>query len=376
MTFKKKLGAGLLLLLLALAGWIALSARVLTGAGEYLGMDDVVAKLDGTYGLYGPALSDRTDAYRQALYKHYKPVAAVLGSSRVLQFRAENFSVPFVNLGGLRGLDDADTLARKLFAEQAPKILILGADVWWFSPAAATPAIPPEPTLWTAMRRLSFGDIATLLTADTPDVGINAILRKDGLDRFGSSYDTSLWTGARDTDDGEFRDSLAKIHAGTGAFAHGRDISAGNMQKFLSLLDFLQSKNVKVILLLPPLAPTVIDAMDEEKDAYIYVDNIRRHLKAVASARNIPLFDFHDARSIGATDCEFEDGVTPGEIADDRMLLRMALGDLGLRKSLKLPELAYAIEHNAGHVSTNADEVDFLGIGCVKQSVEEIKDAP
>lgn len=369
---------GLSLPLLLFAAYFAVCAKLLVNAGEYLSMDETIARLDDTYGYYGPALTQRTFYFKEHLYRHLRPEAAALGSSRALQFRAESFGVPFANIGGMSGLYETDEIARALFAAQPPKLLILGVDFWWFNPANENlhPLRSPgdarmrladllQPPVWLATGRMTPRDAAAILDGDIPDAGISAILRKDGFDRFGAYYYTSIWNGERESDDRNFRTSLSKVKDGTGVFVHGDRISAAALRTFEDLLDFLAGKNIQVVLFLPPLAPSVLDAM-EKQGGYAYMKIAEQKIRALAARRGVPFFDFHDLRGIGSADCEFTDGIHAGQVATDRMLLHMAMDNKNVRKAVKLPETALEITRRAGHASTLEDETDFLELGCVK----------
>jgi hypothetical protein len=74
--------------------------------------------------------------YLQILRRH--PEILLLGSSRMMQFRAEMFgrqAPTFYNAGGIiHSIEDLHTFLERLPADATPKIVILGVDFWWLNP--------------------------------------------------------------------------------------------------------------------------------------------------------------------------------------------------------------------------------------------------
>jgi hypothetical protein len=73
--------------------------------------------------------------YLQVLRRH--PQILVLGSSRVMQFRAEMFGAQgadFYNAGGMiHSIEDLNNFVDRLPPEITPKTVILGIDFWWLN---------------------------------------------------------------------------------------------------------------------------------------------------------------------------------------------------------------------------------------------------
>lgn len=375
----KRFYAGLLLPLLLLALLCGASLLVLVKSGEYLSLDEIITRQEKNGGLYGSALFQRAFHYKQRLYHHVRPEVVTLGSSRVLQFREDDFSSSFVNLGSMSDLDELIELSSGVFDAHKPKLIILGVDFWWFHPQAekafvnrSAAEVKPaprdffEPFSWLIRDKISAENIETLLRGKTPHIGISAITRGDGYSMDGSYHYTSTLTGTAPSDDPRFLASLAKIKKGEKIYAHGDRISQLQWKKFQELLIRLDERDIPVILLVPPLAPATSAAMSES-GKYKYVADLRWTLERMAAERNIPYFDFHDASSIGAIDCEFIDGHHGGPVVYQRLLLNMAVANESLRKAVKLPEIGWNIQNYGGQASLRADEKDFLDIGCVKK---------
>lgn len=364
--------------LIGIALLLALSAAVLSHAGEYVAAEDIADRLTVGTGVYGPALSPRIVDVKEKLYARVAPDIVALGSARIDQFRAEDFSQSFVNLSGAETLDEVTRLCTQLFAAKKPKAVILALDDWWFhgdGNAAVSLRAPesgkPSTSGFVALAGLyaagglSISDVKTILTSSTDDRGINGILHGDGFDRSGAYAYRSIWTGAAPSPDKLFVKSRDSIAQGGGVFAWGDDVAPDQWQKLTGLLDFLQQQNIAVFIFLPPVAPTVLDAM-AASGKYGYVNGLRLKVSELAAAYHMPLFDDHDIRFAGSNDCEFIDGLHPGAIALKRALLDMAMKEPSMRELLKLPEIGWAIEHAKGQASALAGEADFLGLGCRK----------
>jgi hypothetical protein len=369
---------GLLIPVLFCAIFLGFNALLLTRAGEYLSLDAILDKQEKTGGVYGSALYQRTYYYKQRMFDRYAPETVVIGSSRVLQMRAEDFDVGFVNLGSLSSLDEVTDLSHAVFESTSPGLVILGVDFWWFAgdgKAAAFTRDPPlnhltlsdvfTPFSWYSKGKVTVDDIETILSRQSPNIGVSGIVSGDGHDRFGSHYQPSLWTGAAKAQDFQFNADLAKIKTGKKIYAWADTVDAGQWQKFIDLLDFYKQRKLRVTILVPPQAPTVAAAM-EASGKYKYIAEMRRKIAEAGAAYLFPVYDYHDASVAGFSDCEFMDGHHGGPVVYKRLLLDMALRDEDLRSRVKLPELGYAIDTFKGQASTLPGEVDFLGLGCVK----------
>lgn len=63
----------------------------------------VEAQAEGEFALFGSGVSQDFVDYKLRLYAAVKPDITVVGSSRVMQFRAAYFRKPFLNMGGVAG---------------------------------------------------------------------------------------------------------------------------------------------------------------------------------------------------------------------------------------------------------------------------------
>ncbi len=355
------------------------SSLFLQKSGEYMALDDIIAKQEKTTGLYGSALFQRAYHYKQHLYKRVKPSVVTIGSSRVLEFRATDFSKPFVNLGSMSDLNHLIGFADTTFTEHKPDLVILGIDVWWFHPSYVDAFVTPseetvspsvrdlmEPFYWLAKGKLSFHDISSAIRGKTPHIGIAAITRGDGYSVDGSYHYNAALTGLVAADDPGFEDSLAKIESGAKIYAHAEHHLQTQVEKLAGLLERLSAQGIPVVMLIPPFAPTVTKAM-KQQGGYKYIDEARQALAEMAESKKLPFFDFHEAGNLGSSDCEFIDGHHGGPIVYQRILLDMSVGNEAVRSVAKLAEIGWNIENYGGRASMLENEIDFLGLGCKKR---------
>ncbi|TAL28021.1 MAG: hypothetical protein EPN97_15505 [Alphaproteobacteria bacterium] len=349
---------------------------VLNHAGEYASPDDIIDRLTATNGVYGPAVSLRVPAFRQRLYERVTPKAVAIGSPRIDQIQADDFSVPFINFSGAESLDDLQRLCTALSEKSKPELLILAVDFWWFlgdAPAAPEMEYKEKPGMadilkvasWYMTGELQGNDTKAILSGKSPNVGIGGILHGDGYDRSGAYVYASLLTGAQPAPDSKFEDSLGSIAHGEKIFRWGDDINATQWQKFTALLDFVKQHDLPAILLLPPVAPDVLDAM-AARGKYGYIEGLRLKISEAAASYRLPLFDDHDIRFADGTSCEFIGGAHGGAVVYKRVLLDMAVKNPGIREKLNLPGIGWGIEHFKGQASTRTGEKDFLNLGCKK----------
>jgi hypothetical protein len=352
------------------------SAGVLYRAGEYMTMPDIAAKLEKTGGVFGSSLHSQAFWYKQEVYKRIKPEIATLGSSRVLLLRKDHFTKPFANLGLMGSIDEEMEIAKALFDAHAPKVLLLEAPWWWFhpapeaskavkrSPAIVDPGVAElmQPLRWLLSGETTIGETLTLLLKPSPSVGVTGVLHDQGYDAVGSFRYTASLTGQTENKDKEFKGTIAKMKNGDKAFLGAKHVSSAQWKKFIALLDYLKSKDIHVVFFVPPVAPAIHALMQKEGAKFAYMRELSVKLEAAMKKYGFGYFDFHDAQNLGATDCEFVDGLHGGYILYDRLLLAIAAGDNKVKVNRAL--LERESKARRGYASTLENEIDFLNLGC------------
>ena len=373
---------GLALPLLVAALLCAASRYVLMSSHEYDGFDKIIARQEQTGGYYGSSLYQRVFYYKQHLYTHTKPSVTALGSSRVLQMTAQDFSVPFVNLGSMSDLDEVIEITDGLFAAHKPELVLFGIDFWWFHPQAETkhtnrdaenitPSLRDILSLpsWLPRGKITTDNIRTILNGTTPHSGISAIVRGDGYSMDGAYHYTSILNGTIPSEDQAFAGAFKKIAKGDKIFAYSDQISDIQIQKLRGFLQKLKDAQIKTVLFLPPL-PNAVTRNMATTGRYEYVAKLRALLPVIAAEYDMAFFDAHEAQTLRASDCEFIDGHHGGPVVYQRLLLDMAIASPDVQNKLRLANIGWNIEHFKGQASLQQNEVDFLKLGCIKGAKE------
>ncbi len=133
MSFKSFLQRFVIILILFSIPF-ALNMLFIVGAGENLSFGRITRIQQESGAIYGTAFNQNTFLYKLELAKLIRPRLVVLGSSRVMTFRQEAFSVPFVNLGGaMNHLNEGRMFLRELVKFHRPEVVVIGLDMWWFN---------------------------------------------------------------------------------------------------------------------------------------------------------------------------------------------------------------------------------------------------
>ncbi|MDD5103955.1 MAG: hypothetical protein PHX93_06205 [Candidatus Peribacteraceae bacterium] len=374
---------------------LGLNELFLTNAGELTPIPQILALQQDpeTFCLYGTALYGDTFRYKMEALALRKPEIIVIGSSRMLQLRERFFARPFYNLSNtISNLNEGrDVVEGILMSPHKPKIVIFGIDFWWFNgsyipPVPYRPRSEPlhqfegyflfKPFLWLKEGKITPTDyVHTMLRPAARDtqcnIGIQALKRRSGFASDGSQYpfidpDPDYAPDRQEHPFGEIK----QISAGVDRYTYADTADPRHMQAFLQLIEKLRKANIEVIALLPPFAESVADALEQEKAHYGIFDDLKSQIRAAG----VFLLDATDPAFFGSSNCEFIDGVHPGDVTMARLLLalnrerqRAGLAPIGNTEVLRR-----TVEENAGLAMardarvTTAKEGDFLHIGCAK----------
>jgi len=315
-------------------------------AGELKSVDEIVHIQHNSNAIYGSAYSNNSESYKLALARFVQPKICTLGSSRVLQLRQESFKESFANYGGVvTNLAKGERFLVKLLAEHVPEIIIMGLDCWWFNPnflknQSAFPSPIANSTITTAKltkplwhlfrRKISFKDFyETILSAEQantsltrfPRIGVKGLMNSSGFRKDGSMFygdrllkdDTQIRLHA-------FEANLAQIESGSRYFMHGAHVDSSALAHLEAIVNLCKEKEVKLIFFFPPFAPSIWKAMQDHSQDYAYI----RKISSILQANGIEIHNFHDIRPLNGVDSEFLDGFHGGDIAFQRVLLKLA----------------------------------------------------
>ncbi|MBQ9405772.1 MAG: hypothetical protein IJU37_03415 [Desulfovibrio sp.] len=361
----------------------------------------VAAQRQGGFVVFGSGVSQDFVDYKLQLYAAIKPTVAVVGSSRVMQFRSRYFRVPFCNVGGTAGnLPVLRSTIDAMLRIHRPQAVIIGLDFWWFMPTwNADPFAEEPPTsgsyvygletlkkpwIWLLEGKISPKELLAPILPEslggfrTDRYGIMAQQTNDGFGPDGSWYYTAESTGQKRPFDYQFADTLKQVAYGIKAFyrvpqrdddSNGDGISQAHLDAFAEIYCRLKARNIPVFVFIAPLSSRVLEAMRAQGQGYPHLFRLREALQS----RGIDVVDFTDPRTLASNDCEFFDGFHGGEVTYARLLRRMADRWPGLKTYVAMEALNEVIHTWKGYalvfderLSTRS-EIDFMHFGCPKR---------
>jgi hypothetical protein len=344
---------------------------------------DVIANLQQKdQQLYLSAISDsKTRLYKLALYEKIHPNIIALGSSRVLQFRGEDFNVPFVNMGlSMSSIAQGHEIADKMLKIHTPKVVILAADFWWFSdkivnvqPLKSISADWSSDSLLLPYTWLYEGKITpqmalSIMVNKTSGYGVSAIKWRDGFDHFGSFHYTSMLEGKRDPEHIPTNVSNL-INKGKNVQYFQDRFDSTKLRQFQLLIQKFTDAGAKVIVIIPPNYPDIND-LTKKLVKYNLINEFRNAIHKLP----VKNFDYHDADVIKSGKCEFIDSWHGGEVTYLRILLDLARSDTDIFNVIDFKRVESLISNNQGVaeiVRSNypiRHEIDFFKLGCSKNS--------
>lgn len=311
--------------------------------GELMPVPQIVALQAGVDPvLYGPADRDPIFAYKVYATNTYRPDVLVLGSSRVLQFRAGLLSDQdqFYNAAGQTWrLRELNAFINALDADYQPQVLLLGLDQVWFNADFVDWEDEPNDLGLLPLQPDRFVPGAKRLLDDliAEDVRLENVIDREewvrgtrglGLHalKFGQGYrnDGSFQEGnilvnpalaelAREND-------LERAPDGWRQFVQGNEVDETALAELDRLLQTAQQRDIFVIGFSPPYIPSIYDVMIAGGKTE-YLIKAPPRIQAMFAAYDYPYFDFTDPRPIGGSDEELYDGWH----ATERLSLRMYL---------------------------------------------------
>jgi hypothetical protein len=356
-------------------------------SGEYVNLNTVVEKQINQSGktIYGSSLhSSNVPLYKINLMNATHPKVIALGSSRVLQFRQHMFLDSFVNLGRVMNSINEGVYFAKDIAAEKTKIILLGADFWWFNENSQSsskkyisnvnqsyhPKLSDVVNVlqWLFNGKISVPEMLKITKSDLHNsIGLRGAY-KDGFGPDGSYYYTRIITGQIFNSDQRFKDTFERIKEGNRRLEYSKEASKQHIENFVNLVENLKGSGSHVIIFFPPFAPTVNNRLHQMGEKYAYFNDLKTKL----AENKIRYFDYTDVLPIGSSDCEFIDGFHGGEVTYARILLDISQKDARLKKFVDSKSIIRSINRfdKKAFITdkdiTHKDEVDFLNLGCKK----------
>ena len=297
--------------------------------------------------LIGYAYNDNAKYLKyQTLASKNKYEVLALGSSRILQMRAEMFRGSFYNCGyTVSGILDFMPFLHKIPKEKYPKLLVISLDQFMFNAhwdeldtnknaniekifsLTQTPSVHTIYKVWTDIFNKKY-DYKRLINSDAlPKIGLgakinNAGFRADGSRAYGN--DVAKLIGKDSTAyDFNFSGTLLRVAQGNQRFEYGSEVNPKAVEELEKVLLFCKKNGVAVVAFLPPFADKVLKKMKQSGN-YAYLDGIYPQIKPIFTKYGFELWDFTNPNTALVADDEFLDGFHGGELCYLKMLQHMA----------------------------------------------------
>ncbi len=309
--------------------------------------------------IYGSKFDDNTyRAYKlEAIEENPTSDVLAIGSSRVLQFRAEMFDDSFFNVGYMiERISDIEIFLKKLPKNRLPKTIIMGLDQWMFNKNYDSLEYNPD---WgrfdyskiSFVRYLSF--IRSILKREitlrqlagfnySRYKGLNALennvgIRYDGSFHYGKQLDMLL-AGSDKVSDYNYSETLGRIRDGVLRFQPGDEINPLAGKHIQNMIKFADDNGIHLIILVPPLPDIVVETM-RSSSRYGYFDKIGPYIQSFLKGSSHELHIFHTASSVGSDDSEVVDGFHCGESTYIKTLIKMVENGSAISKHLDVGRL-------------------------------------
>ena len=355
---------------------------------EHNSFSTIVTRQQKNGSMYGTLLNENVFGYKLELIRQTKPDIIALGSSRVLQFRQEYFTTSFGNAGNaMNTLKEGEYFLEEILKIYKPQLIILGLDFWFFSPYFTNFRDAPYHTITgtgisaekilTILQLIAQGEFFHLhyivdnhfitnpyTTLDS--LGLNAINKGRGFLPDGSYVYGEVFEKTP-TKDVHFANTLQRIEQGNSRFEYAKTVDMTRITDLLKILSLLEQNNIKVVLFIPPIAPSIYTAMQEKAENYGYIDELFATMKAL----NLKVFNYHNPNTLHNDDCEFIDGFHGGDVYYARILQDMAKQNSLLKEHTNFARLQTIITTQNGKALAKTSisphsEQDFLNLGCKK----------
>jgi peptidoglycan/LPS O-acetylase OafA/YrhL len=299
-------------------------------------------KLSKTDVIYATNMDDRIFVKSRISHENNEYNSLVLGSSRVMQISKKLLGENLINLAVMGASVEDDiaigTLATKKFK---PKKIYISADPWLFNlnsdqnrwksltneyiiglslisnfSARDSLNIKSEIPLNISSKSLNLLNIYMRVNLSNftkfdkldEDAGLDDKIRKDGSRVYNSRYANMTESEINKSIENQLYYSIQNFK-----------FSETSYKNFIKLIQYFQRKKIKVVLVLPPYHPKLIDKLFENK---FQIMEIEKKIIEMASLLNIQILGSYDPRKCGCNTIDFYDGMHPKEACINSIILK------------------------------------------------------
>jgi hypothetical protein len=337
--------------------------KVLYSTGELYKNADAVIALEQKYVL-GYASND--DYHRNLKWKYLKSKpkkdVVALGSSRVLQFRAEMFDSSFYNAGYIiSSLSEYVPFLESIPKEKLPQYLIISLDQWlfnsdydplnkkkekieekWTVPSKNFYHLKLFIRIWKDLLSKTYNVWNIDRDQEIKRFGMYATIfdygyRNDGSFDYGIEIVRHL-TNDTIMNDYNFKDTQRKLTEGTEFFQFGDKVNPLALVELDKILRYCKENNIVLIGFLPPISDKVNHWLSTS-GKHSYIPKIYPEALAYFEKYNFELYDFTHLKNIQSSDDEALDGYHGSEVAYLRLLLKMLENNSALNNTTDIERL-------------------------------------
>lgn len=337
---------------------------VFVKAGELVSLNTVIAKQkDATQlVLYGQAYtnSNLDQNYKWSSVAARKPEVVVLGTSRVLGYRAKFFKdgSVFYNAGrGVTNMDDLTKFIQTIQNGAEPKVLLVSLDQIFlfkkFQPdlkysggdTALSSFLKYDWRLLYqdyAKHKFTFSDLFVKRPHEI-DIGLNALVNSKGFRNDGSFYYGDVISNpALQTEQYTINEASAAAISPDSCLAdyYGDHVLEDNLQSLSNFLRLSKERNITVIGYISPYSEHVHNRVMSFKDKCTEaMFDATRQVQSVFAKNGSDFYDFNDISTVGGSDKEMYDNVHFSEKLALRFFIKMAEGSQSLGRYTDIPFL-------------------------------------
>jgi hypothetical protein len=274
--------------------------------------------------LYVIAFSDRNVEYKLHNLLNRNPELAIIGTSRVMSFRAEMFpDYVNYNAGGIvSNISHFRPLLEKLIDEgNAPEIIIIGLDQYFFN-ESWDKVRPTDSEMYRnslqSSSKIVIPDRLRLIESllNEPRVLISeSILKSKNIGLLGKVYnqgfrvDGSYYYGRYYefgiNNDPDFSDTIYRIENGVRRFEYAEDYNPRSVEELEAFLLLAKQHEIFVVGFMPPYAPSINEFMALNGN-YEYINQASIEISRLFIGLDYKYFDFTSMES--TRDSQYIDG--------------------------------------------------------------------
>lgn len=285
----------------------------------------------------GMGYNEQTGYYKIQNANYYQADVIALGTSRVMQFRADHFSGSFYNCGGGVAQNYREYLYFLTDLQYKPKMILLGMDSWVFNDAwnRQLPVLTSDMPVMMIERNktVMLRDIIKDFVAHKWELksvkqypnnyGFNGCIKNSGF-RWDGSNDYGILCQELEQDQNDrFQDTFDRIAKGSSRFEWGNHADPETKAYLEELLRYCRENGIEVVGFATPFAPCVYEMMIQS-EKYGYLSEIDPICEALFEQYGYSYFDYANAAVLGMDDTYFIDGFHGSEVAYAVILKDMA----------------------------------------------------